>query len=154
MGSTLENIIKSPKLEIYSKEIINILNDEHKKRKEFYMKMKEGDKVEFINGEMIFQSPVKHQHAIASDLLFSLILNYVNTKKLGNVGHEKRLISLTRNDYEPDICFWNSEKSNNFEASQIQFPPPDFIVEVLSPSTEHIDRVIKFEDYAAHGVRE
>ncbi|HMS33481.1 MAG TPA: Uma2 family endonuclease, partial [Ignavibacteria bacterium] len=26
--------------------------------------------------------------------------------------------------------------------------------EVVSPSTEHNDRVIKFEDYAAHGIKE
>lgn len=34
------------------------------------------------------------------------------------------------------------------------FPVPDFIVEVLSDSTKNIDRGIKFEDYAIHGVGE
>ncbi len=36
----------------------------------------------------------------------------------------------------------------------MRFPAPDFVAEVLSPSTEHIDRGIKFTDYAAHGVQE
>lgn len=36
----------------------------------------------------------------------------------------------------------------------MQFPAPDFIVEVLSDSTEKNDRGIKFEDYADHGVEE
>ena len=36
----------------------------------------------------------------------------------------------------------------------MQFPAPDFVVEVLSPSTAAIDRGIKFTDYAAHGVGE
>ena len=37
---------------------------------------------------------------------------------------------------------------------QMQFPAPDFVAEVVSPSTEHNDKVIKFEDYAAHGIHE
>ncbi len=34
------------------------------------------------------------------------------------------------------------------------FPAPDFVVEILSPSTEKYDRNEKFVDYAAHGVQE
>ena len=36
----------------------------------------------------------------------------------------------------------------------MRFPAPDFVVEVLSVSTAAIDRGVKFEDYAAHGVSE
>ena len=36
----------------------------------------------------------------------------------------------------------------------MKFPVPDFVAEVLSPTTEHRDRGVKFEDYEAHGVRE
>ena len=63
-------------------------------------------------------------------------------------------IILTRNDYEPDICFFGPEKAKAFTPSQSKFPAPDLIVEVLSESTEANDRGIKFEDYAAHGVAE
>ncbi len=34
------------------------------------------------------------------------------------------------------------------------FPAPDFIAEILLPSTEKYDRKEKFIDYAAHGVSE
>ncbi len=64
------------------------------------------------------------------------------------------MISLTRNDYEPDVCFFGNEKAKNFTAKQTQFPAPDFIVEVLSDSTAKNDRETKFQDYAAHGVGE
>ncbi len=37
---------------------------------------------------------------------------------------------------------------------QMKYPAPDFIAEILSPSTESVDRITKFEDYAAHGVAE
>ena len=36
----------------------------------------------------------------------------------------------------------------------MKLPPPDFVVEVLSPSTERHDRNVKFEDYGAHGITE
>ena len=36
----------------------------------------------------------------------------------------------------------------------MHFPAPDLVVEVLSPSSEAIDRGVKFEDYAAHAVGE
>jgi Uma2 family endonuclease len=36
----------------------------------------------------------------------------------------------------------------------MKFPAPDFVAEVLSPSTEQADRGVKFQDYAAHGVGE
>ena len=154
MESVLENIINSPKLRIYSKEIDDILTEEQKRRKEFYETMKESEKVEFINGEVIFNSPVKLEHNKATNLLFRLISTYVSSLNLGFTGIEKIMISLTRNDYEPDICFFNKSVSDKFDPKQMQFPAPDFIAEVISPSTEHIDRVIKFEDYAAHGIKE
>lgn len=34
------------------------------------------------------------------------------------------------------------------------FPAPDFVVEILSKSTASIDKGIKKQDYAAHGVQE
>ncbi len=64
------------------------------------------------------------------------------------------LISLTRNDYEPDICFFNAATAASFQPDQMRFPAPDFVVEVLSPSTAANDRGVKFDDYAAHGVTE
>jgi Uma2 family endonuclease len=64
------------------------------------------------------------------------------------------MISLTRNDYEPDVCFFSQAKAQHFVADQMRFPAPDFVVEVLSDSTEENDRGIKFDDYAAHGVVE
>ena len=154
MEALLENIVKSPKLRIYSQEIDNILIEEQKRRKEFYETMKEGEKVEFINGEVIFNSPVKLEHSHCQKLLLILIDNYVRVNNLGFVGNEKIMISLTRNDYEPDICFFEKSKSDDFHSKQMQFPAPDFVAEVVSPSTEHNDRVIKFEDYAAHGIHE
>lgn len=154
METVLEPLTQSPKLCLYLRELEALLEDEHARRQQFYEHITEEEKVEFINGEVVMHSPVKLQHNRVSVLLSRLLSTYVSMNQLGFVGHEKILISLTRNDYEPDICFFTSEKADTFTPGQWQFPPPDFVVEVLSPGTEQSDRTTKFMDYAAHDVRE
>jgi Uma2 family endonuclease len=100
------------------------------------------------------QSPVKVRHEKASSSLLTLLRAYVAVHDLGYVAHEKLLISLTRNDYEPDVCYFSREKAAQFTRNQMKFPAPDFIAEVLSESTDRNDRGVKFEDYAAHRIGE
>lgn len=64
------------------------------------------------------------------------------------------MITLTRNDYEPDIVFFRSEQAALFQQDQLFFPAPDFVVEILSAKTANKDRGIKKQDYAAHGIWE
>lgn len=154
MEAVLEPLLASPKLVIYYQQLDTVLNRERRKRQQFYDTMTEQQKVEFINGEMIVQSPVKLEHDFVSNNLNVLLRMYVLPRRLGYVGHEKLLVSLTRNDYEPDVCFWGNAKADRFEHGQVHFPAPDFVAEVLSPSTAVYDREIKFDDYAAHGVQE
>lgn len=135
-------------------EANKILQEERKRREAFYNDITEFEKIEFINGEVIVHSPVKKAHNDASTLLFNLVNNYVLKNDLGFVGYEKIMISLTRNDYEPDICFFGQGKANTFKGDQSLFPAPDMVVEVLSERTAKNDREIKFFDYQAHGVHE
>ena len=150
----MTKIKQSPRLSLYYQQIETILMDEKKKRKEFYKSINEDQKAEFINGEIIIHSPIMLRHDEAGTLLRTLLDVFVRINKLGYVGGEKMMITLTRNDYEPDICFWKKEKSSEFQPDQLLFPPPDLIVEVLSKSTEKIDRGIKYNDFAAHQVAE
>lgn len=154
MESALKELIESPNLQLYVNEMVAIINKEHRMRIEFYNKISEKDKAEFINGEAVFHSPVKLMHNNASTNLMQLMKVFAQMEGLGIVGHEKLMVEFTRNSYEPDIVFFKKEKSKNFKRDQLIFPVPDFIVEVLSPSTIKIDREIKFKDYEAHGVQE
>jgi len=154
MQISLEQALQMPDAVLFAQKLDSALKAEQKKRRHFYEIVDENKKMEFINGEIIFQSPVKLQHNNATSLLCVLLKTFVAKYKLGFVGVEKILISLTRNDYEPDLCFFGREKSINFKKKQMQFPAPDFVVEVLSDSTEKYDRETKFQDYAAHGIQE
>ena len=154
MDAILEPLVDSPALPRYLEALERLLTDERARRERFYEEMTEEQKVEFINGEIIMHSPVKIRHLDVVGNLHLLLRFYTSKHSLGWVGSEKGLICLTRNDYEPDIVFYGPEKAALLQPDQMKLPAPDFIAEVLSPSTEHHDRGVKFADYAAHGVRE
>ncbi len=154
MTAILEELIKSPQLPRHVAQLKDLLADERKRREQFYDEMTEEGKWEFINGEVIVHSPAKYQHTESCHFLSRLLSIHVDQHGLGVVTSENTLVCLARNDYEPDICFFSKTKAARFKPDQMKFPAPDFIVEVLSPSTEANDRGVKFEDYAANGVRE
>jgi Uma2 family endonuclease len=155
MEDLLEPLVRSPKLIKLTEVLRRRLLEEKRKRRKFYEIINEDKKIEFINGEIIMHSPVRLVHSETSDNLYVLFNTYLKLKKkLGEVRHEKILISLSRNDYEPDICFFKYPRYIEFKPDQLQFPAPDMIVEIISKSTEAIDRGIKFIDYAAHGIEE
>ncbi len=150
----LDQVLQRPDAYLFMDQLHAALDLEKATRLHFYEVVEENRKMEFINGEIIFHSPVKLWHNEATGNIYELLRTYVRRRKLGRVGIEKLLVSLTRNDYEPDMCFWKTEKADSFTDEQMQFPAPDFVVEVLSPSTAKNDRGIKFDDYESHGVLE
>jgi Uma2 family endonuclease len=150
----LEQLLRSSRFPEALRRLQAAARAEAKKRRYFYDVVTEQQKAEFINGEIIVHSPVKLRHAVVSDRFMMLLSAFVRKHGLGIVFHEKILIVLGRNDYEPDICFFRAEKATTFTPTQSKFPAPDLVVEVLSESTEAVDRGVKFEDYAAHGVGE
>lgn len=155
METILEPLIQSPALLRHLEQLQELVLEEQERRELFYQTITDAEKAEFINGKVIMHSPVKKQHNLCSGFLYQLLNIYTLRHKTGGfVGFEKIFVSLTRNDYEPDICYFAPEKAQHFTAHQMKFPAPDFIAEILSPSTETIDRGVKFEDYAAHGVAE
>lgn len=154
MKQLIDNILEQPNASAIAEQVLQKLEAEQKSRLQFYNNITENDKVEFINGNVVIHSPVMWRHSKASFNLANLLNNYVNKHKLGAVCHEKIMITLTRNDYEPDICFFKKEKAQHFKEDQCLFPAPDLVVEVLSKSTEKNDRGIKYKDYEAHQITE
>ena len=136
----ISEILNEPDAYFLLQEAHAILNREKEKRIQFYNDITEQEKAEFINGEIVVHSPVKKRHNVASGLLYRLLSIYSGKNNLGFVGIEKILITLTRNDYEPDICFFRQDKAVNFTEDQILFPAPDLVIEILSDSTESRDR--------------
>lgn len=154
MAVVIDELLQEPVLPLILQRLQAILAQEQERRQYFYDVVTEEQKAEFINGEIVVHSPVKLKHNRASSLLHRLLSAYVDEHDLGFVGYEKLLVTLTRNDYEPDVCFFDQAKAQHFLPDQMKFPAPDLAVEVLSASTADHDRGIKFRDYALHGVTE
>lgn len=154
MVDYVEKILNSPDAPKQIKELQEAILIENKKRQEFREWVTPGMKAEFINGAIVIHSPVKRKHWKISNLLSRIMSTYSSINQLGEVGVVKVMISLTRNDYEPDLVFFLKEKTDNFTENQVLFPAPDLAVEILSRKTAAADKGIKLIDYAAHGIQE
>jgi len=150
----INDILSLPDAPIFVNTLNKKLEEERKRRTEFYKQISEKDKAEFINGEIVMHSPVKKEHNDVLILISRLIGAYVDKHHLGYVGVEKIMIALTRNDYEPDLCYFNQAKAKHFKKGQVLFPAPDLIIEILSEATSKNDRTVKFTDYEGHQVSE
>lgn len=153
-SQVIEELKKNRDLPLILQEIEVFWKKEQVKRHEFYELVHENQKAEFINGEIIFHSPVRNKHWVACTRLGARLSIFVDEQNLGIVGVEKVMIRCNRNDYEPDIVFFGKEKAKKFTPDQVIFPPCDLAVEILSESTRKNDYGIKFEDYADHGIGE
>lgn len=143
-----------PNVALLIERINEELKNEAKQREAFYELVHEKVNAEFINGKIVMHSPVRRRHWKAVTRLSARLSRFSEENDLGEVGSEKVMIRLTRNDYEPDICFFHKARAAAFTDHQLLFPAPDFIVEVLSDSTKTNDYGVKMTDYAAHGVQE
>lgn len=88
-----------------------ILDDEAGRRERFVDDRSPERKAEFIDGEVVVHSPAGHRHNRITRRLVVLLGAYVQQHDLGEVVAEKALVSLTRNDYEPAVCFFGRAKA-------------------------------------------
>jgi len=154
MNAVLQPLANSPRLPAYVQELEQLLAGERERRRRFYDEVTDQFKAEFINGQVIMHTPARRIHTMVVKHLVNLLHNHVCRHQLGEVLFEKALISLARNDYEPDVLFYGRAKAVAFTPTQVRHPASDFIAEVLPDATAALDRGVKFEDYAAHGVVE
>lgn len=154
INETLEKLVRQPNALLILEEVMTFFEREKQERKAFHEALHDDFNVEFINGKIIYQPLVAWEHLTVSTKISSSLHGYVKENKLGKVGIEKVMIHLTRNDYQPSICYFERKKADTFYSGQLLFPAPDFIVEIISATTESIARIIKMQDYAAHRVME
>ena len=139
-------------LHILMEQTRMIMSNMSESRKSFHASYKLGDRMEFINGEVIAQSP-NLKHSIPLKNLLNIIKTFIQNTRTGLVKVDA-LVSLTQNDFMPDISYYGSEKAALINSETIHYPAPDFVVEVLASTSDIIDKEIKLNDYENHGVKE
>ena len=121
---------------------------------EDYASLPDDERYELIDGELIPMPSPKEIHQAVSGALFLSVGAFVRVMGLGRTYFAPFdvILSLT-NVVQPDLIFISRARARIITADNIR-GAPDLLVEILSPSTERRDRIVKRELYARHGVRE
>lgn len=113
----------------------------------------DGNRYEVIDGE-VCMTPApgpKHQE-VASNLFFTL-REYVRQHRLGKMLWDVDLLFVTGQYLRPDMVFVPNASLDGITDRGVE-SPPGLVVEVLSPHSSRIDRMLKPPRYRDFGVPE
>lgn len=112
----------------------------------------DGRHYELHEGELSVTPAPSPLHQQVSGNLFVVLRHHVKTHGLGEVLYAP--IDCILSDItivQPDIVYLENARLSAISARGIE-GPPTLVVEIVSPSTIQIDRNVKFQLYARHGV--
>jgi Uma2 family endonuclease len=120
-----------------------------------YMDLPEGPPYyELVEGQFIMSPPpiLFHQGIIGN--IVRILYRYLDEHPIGEVFFAPCGVFLTEiNAYQPDAFYISNERLTILADRGVD-GAPDLVIEVLSPSTERIDKGPKKKIYAATGVQE
>lgn len=121
---------------------------------EDYRRTPEDERYQLLEGQLVREPAPKPYHQHVSVKLLYHLCQYVEEHGTGVVYNCPVDVVLSDiNVLQPDILFISRDRLSILEEDCIR-GAPDLVVEVLSPSTSHLDRGVKKELYARFGVRE
>lgn len=109
---------------------------------------------EIINGELIVTPRPSRKHGFSAYALGGELLPYQFGRGGGPGGWViigEPEVKFGENYLVPDIVGWRRERFPQSEETNWISVSPDWITEVLSPSTVRVDRIKKMAIYAEHG---
>lgn len=114
-----------------------------------------GFRYEVIEGELSMLPAPLIQHQTVLRRLFKRLLSHIERHRLGDLWSAPIDVVLgdRATPVQPDLVFVSRERRQIVGRERIE-GAPDLVVEILSASTAARDRGLKFELYAASGVRE
>ena len=111
---------------------------------------------EIIRGELHLSSRPRYKHSSVASALMSVLGPpfYLGTSGPGDwVILIEPELHLGDEVLVPDLAGWRTDRLAAVEDVAFETLAPDWICEILSPSTEKIDRVDKMPIYATHRVK-
>ena len=111
---------------------------------------------EIIHGQLYTTPRPSPRHAQASSSLGDELVSPYGKGRGGPGGWwilDEPELHLDEDVFVPDLAGWRRERMPQLPDTAWFELPPDWICEVLSPSTERIDRAEKMPRYAHHGVK-
>jgi Uma2 family endonuclease len=120
-----------------------------------YMGMPQGPPYyQLIEGDLYMSPSPNWHHQKISRNIERAIDRYLEENPLGELFHAPLDVCLTEiNVYQPDVLFFSEARKAILGERCIE-GAPDFVVEILSESTAHLDKGQKRKIYARTGVKE
>jgi Uma2 family endonuclease len=110
---------------------------------------------QLIEGELIMSPSPNLNHQRVVGRIFSALLTFTETRKVGEVFIAPLDVHLTDvNIYQTDILFISNKRKRELISPQAIEGAPDLVIEVLSVRTSKYDRGAKKKIYAQSGVKE
>ncbi|SKC10885.1 Uma2 family endonuclease [Dyadobacter psychrophilus] len=147
----LATLLAQPDVYLLIEKVTSVLREEQLLLSNFYINNLSGKRSEFINGSIIPISLSALQEEVC--LMLGRLLDEFITDISTNFLVFNTMVAFGRNCYQPNISFYRKDKIFSIETLPV-LPPPNLVVEVLGPSTQLSNRIIKFIDYQAHKVEE
>lgn len=119
---------------------------------EFAALPEDGRRLELLDGEVYMAAQPRLDHSRFSLRLGSRLLAWVLQHSLGDVFVTPDMRLAPSWSPVPDLAFVATVHFARLHPNYIN-GPADLSIEILSPSTEAVDRGLKFREYARHGVQ-
>lgn len=111
-----------------------------------------GVRLELVNGEVAVSPSPRPRHSYVFVELLTLLRIYVGKNDLGRVMAEVDTMFGLHDVRQPDLIYFRKDRVHLIDLDHALNAAPDLCVEIVSPSSRTIDRVDKFEQYAAAGI--
>lgn len=113
-----------------------------------------GPRYQLIEGDLEMAPAPNRYHQDISRNLEYILLDYLEENPIGKLYDAPFDVYLDRhNVFQPDILFVSNARRSILTDAGAE-GAPDFVVEILSPSTTDLDRISKHRVYARSGVQE
>jgi len=122
---------------------------------EFLAWADEDTDAEWVDGEVVWMSPISGEHQRMGRFLLRLFSEFLDERDLGELRYE-RFQMKTAPDLpgrEPDILFVANAHLSRLKETYLE-GPGDLVVEIVSPESRERDTEEKFREYEQGGVPE
>jgi len=120
-----------------------------------YMELPDaGPRYQLINGVLCMSPSPNRYHQVISRNLQYLIMRHLEDHPDGELFDAPFDVYISEFDvFQPDLLFVREDRRGLLEKKGL-VGAPDWVVEILSPSTASLDKRDKRDNYARYGVRE
>lgn len=131
-----------------------MLKEKTKVKYDDYLKLPDEKRYEIFDGELFMVPSPDFYHQIVSGNIWHPLMGFVKDRQLGIVAYAPVDVVLSPEDVlQPDILFISMVRRHIITKRNVS-GAPDLVIEILSPSTQERDRLVKRDLYSRYGVKE